>query len=483
MLHRVQGEHSSVARLRSPAAVARLRSLPSGWMSVDGSTLIKVSAQGHELAAGPPRANGPVEFELGAESFTVRVADQDPVTANYRDLTTIAVDQGRVLLVLGGEYRLLVEQLGTALGTLLGALRDRRARQLLHDRFIEPDPRAAIELVEYAVGTDHGVAQIAYHAWGFALLPVDERQPWRLVRRAGIAAVSADMAGGWVEVQLNDVDGPSSIQLPGLGTNAERHRASLAALREAAHGDTATIITALMPDAPFAARQKAAQLLIDGRPVSPDQLGDAWPPTQRAVLVDPGFARTYAALVARGTVAGQPAPQWLAISPATPGGFDDVRMWFFVGLPGNLVAMELVQQGSHATYLFRIVHRPDYHGQAPAELVNELARAVARVSDCLIDARFLREPIYLTDAALQDGRYLRYRLAIAALPSLQAARARFVGRLIHRADDSWAAALEDAIKWNAASRDDAATWPGGATDVESDDAADPNVHSATGEGT
>jgi hypothetical protein len=106
--------------------------------------------------------------------------------------------------------------------------------------------------------------------------------------------------------------------------------------------------------------------------------------------------------------------------------------WFFVTLPGDVVAFELVSEGSHATYLFRAAGNP--------------AAAVFDVSESLIDTRFLREPIYMTDAELGAAENQRYRFAIAALPSLRAARGRFVKRLIHTDAESWAASLDEAIK-------------------------------------
>ena len=59
--------------------------------------------------------------------------------------------------------------------------------------------------------------------------------------------------------------------------------------------------------------------------------------------------------------------------------------------------------------------------------------------------RFLREPIYMTEAQLGAPENLRYRLAISALPSLRAARARFVRRLIHTDEESWSTALDEAV--------------------------------------
>ena len=82
------------------------------------------------------------------------------------------------------------------------------------------------------------------------------------------------------------------------------------------------------------------------------------------------------------------------------------------------------------------------------------------VSEALVDARFLREPMALSDAALARPEHLRYRLALTAIPSLAAARARFVARIVHRDDASWAAALDDLIAWHGSARDDAAVWPG-----------------------
>ena len=104
--------------------------------------------------------------------------------------------------------------------------------------------------------------------------------------------------------------------------------------------------------------------------------------------------------------------------------------------------MELVSEGAHATYLFRVVPRAAFTGTLPP---GALEAAVADVSEALIDARFLREPIALPAARLAEPEALRYRLALAALPSLAAARARFVARLVHRDAESWTAALRDVI--------------------------------------
>jgi hypothetical protein len=57
-------------------------------------------------------------------------------------------------------------------------------------------------------------------------------------------------------------------------------------------------------------------------------------------------------------------------------------------------------------------------------------------------------------------KYLRYRLALAVLPSLAWARSRFVARVVHRDPASWSAAVADLIRWHSTATDEATEWPG-----------------------
>ena len=390
------------------------------------------------------------EFALGHGSRTRVVA--------YRDLATVAVQAGAVLVVLGaghGAVRFLLDQFGPQQGRLARELRERRLRQRLADAMVRAfgDP---IDLVEFERTTgagstpEHGVGQLVYHPWGAVLAPVDERVAWSWIRRAAVGDVALQAGGGDVTVQ----HGSAAIRLMSLGPAARVHADRFASLRDGAAIDAGQLVGRLIPDASYAARQRAALVLVDGRPASPVALGDAWPALEAAVLTEPAFAESYAALRARG--GGADALRWIAIAPTEPGS-DQSRRWFFVGLPGNLVALELVSEGAHATYCFRVVPRAQFSGSTDPE---EVRRAVREVSDALVDARFLREPMAIPEDHLGQPRYLRYRLALASLPALAAARARFVARLVHRDIESWAKSLDDLIAWHASSRDDSASWPG-----------------------
>jgi hypothetical protein len=421
---------------------------------------------GHGRLLVPAGPDGPARVTLEDEGLTLALAGETRAAA-YRDLETIAVQDGATLLALGsgaGAERVLLDRFGSGQGQLVRELRERRLRQRASDALLALPADEPIALVEYDGGGQHGVGQLAYHAWGALLAPLDERLPAIRIRRSSITAVRPNDTRGSVEI---DVAQGGRIQLVGLGAAAHFHADRFEGLRSGALADAARIVGALIPDASYAARQEAAGILVDGRPARPADLPLSWSAIESGVLVDPTFAGSYALLRTRaGALAEVRA---IAIAPTEPGK-DEARTWFLVPLPGNLVALELVSEGAHATYCFRVRARAIFvEGTTDPTAVEE---AVRDVSEALVDSRFLREPMALSDEALAEPRHLRYRLALAAIPSLAAARARFVARIVHRDDASWAAALDDLIAWHGTTRDDGAQWPGrAAQDAMVDDAS------------
>ncbi len=380
-----------------------------------------------------------------------------PRTVAYRDLAVLAITGGVGLVATGtgpdGE-RWLLEQFGAATGPLIAKLRERRLRQRLADAFVVLPDGIPVDLVEYRAHEDvaeTGIAQLAVDGWGVTLAPLDERLPVRRIRRAIVDSVTLLPEVGGVRVGA----GGAGFDLLRLGPSAARHRECLAELPAAAHRDAGAILARIVPDLPSAAAGRSAAALVDGRPASPGDLGEAWGPVERSVLSEPVFAASYLALLER--AGGADALRWLALAPERPGAPENHRAWFLVALPGNLVALELVSEGAHATYCFRAGSRAAYRAGVDADAA---LATVAMISAALIDARFLREPIALPDEQLAAPEGIRYRLALRALPSLAAARRAFVARLVHRDEESWGAALDGLIAWHAACRDEDAPWPG-----------------------
>jgi hypothetical protein len=407
-------------------------------------------------------------LRLEGTGLTLQVGSSQPIRAGYRDLSLIAIQEATALVALGEgseTMRFLLEQFGDKLGPMVQELRERRLRQRLTDGLVQV-PEEPAELVEFAwtpasdplrrgsdgpASTASGIGQLALQPWGVVLSPIDERVGWVHYRRAAIEKAEISSPG------TVRVDGrPGSLELSGLGAGATRRRDEIDKLRAGAFDDAARFVEQLLPDASFGVRQKAAGLLVDGRPVSPSELGDAWPPVEAGVLGEPEFAESYRSLC---ETAGRAAPRWVAVSPEEPGG-SEPKIWFLIALPGNLVAMELVSAGAHATYFFRVMPRAQYKGGPPEKLGAAAARAVRDISEALVDCRFLREPMALPPEQLALPRNLRYRLALRVLPSLATARSRFVARVAHTDPEAWAGAVAELVRWHGSARDEAAEWPG-----------------------
>jgi hypothetical protein len=441
-----------------------------------GQKLETIDIHGQGRIAGPGTVSEPATVSIDAAGLTIEIGSARPVRANHRDISLIAIQQATVLLVLGDgpdAMRFILEKFADHLGPMVRLLRELRLKQRLTDGLVKvPDDPA--ELVEFAwapttspmgPGPDgpaaaaNGVGQLVVLPWGFVVCPLDERITWIHFRRASIVKVTTPNPGDVL------VDGePGTLTLRGLGPASTRLHDRLAKLRDGAFADAAGFVDQLMPDAPFGVRQKASDLLVDGRPTRPEAFGDAgWPVIETAILGEPKFADSYKSLC---STAGSAAPRWAAMSPVDPGG-KEPKIWFLIAMPGNLVALELVTAGAHATYFFRVMPRASYKGEPPEKLGIAAEQAVRDISEALVDCRFLREPMALPADQLRLPQYLRYRLALAVLPSLAMARARFVARIVHNSPAAWSAAVADLIKWHSTATDEAAEWPGRAAQESS----------------
>lgn len=440
--------------------------------SVDtGETSLRqesVEFHGEGRLTGPNATSEPATVTIDGTGVAIAIGLGRPIRAGFRDVSLIAIQQSIALVVLGegtDSMRFLLERFGDKLGPTVRLLRELRLKQRLTDGLVQV-PDGPAELVEFVwqptdsplgPGPDGpavpatGVGQFVAHPWGFVVCPLEERQTWIHYRRASIGTVAVPAPG---EVTLEGL--PGTLTLRGLGAASTRYRDDLQKLRDGAFADASGFVEQLMPDAPFGLRQKASESLIDGRPVRPEVFGDGWPIVETAVLGDPTFEESYRSLCA---TAGEAAPRWVAMSPEAPGG-KQPKIWFLIAMPGNLVALELVSAGAHATYFYRVMPRAQYRGEPPEALGIAAEQAVRDVSEALVDCRFLREPMALPDDQLRLPKYLRYRLALAVLPSLAWARSRFVARIVHKDVATWSAAVADLIHWHSSATDEAAEWPG-----------------------
>ena len=177
-----------------------------------------------------------------------------------------------------------------------------------------------------------------------------------------------------------------------------------------------------MPDAPFGVRQKASRA-ARRRPAHSARRRSAIPAgriVETAVLGEPTFAESYQSLCA---TAGAAAPRWVAMSPERSGRHGTEDLVPDRDARATSWRWSWSRAGAHATYFYRVMPRAQYKGEPPEKLGIAAEQAVRDISEALVDCRFLREPMALPADQLRLPKYLRYRLALAVLPTLAWARA------------------------------------------------------------
>jgi len=111
-------------------------------------------------------------------------------------------------------------------------------------------------------------------------------------------------------------------------------------------------------------------------------------------------------------------------------------------LPGasadeDRLALEVLSERDHATYVYRI-------SPAPQGLSRDAAfeRLAALVSHTLLSIDFSKEPLYLPEPEMLTARDGLYRAALHRLEGLRELRAKLAGRAIHSSIEAWKAQLE-----------------------------------------
>jgi len=101
----------------------------------------------------------------------------------------------------------------------------------------------------------------------------------------------------------------------------------------------------------------------------------------------------------------------------------------------NALIMESVGDSAAATYVFRLSQDGPF---SPAQW----RQFLLEFNDSMLSVNFRREPIYLSDKALEEAQHETYRHALRRIPALAKLRALFVGRAVHGGFESWKKKIE-----------------------------------------
>jgi hypothetical protein len=83
----------------------------------------------------------------------------------------------------------------------------------------------------------------------------------------------------------------------------------------------------------------------------------------------------------------------------------------------------------------------------PARAAGVVDGVLAELNRALVLLSFRREPIYLSDEALDTRpRFHRYAIACRKLPELRRLRAAFLGRAVHTTVEAWGKQVGEILK-------------------------------------
>jgi hypothetical protein len=146
-------------------------------------------------------------------------------------------------------------------------------------------------------------------------------------------------------------------------------------------------------------------------------------------------------------------------------------IWFLVPIYGtvekgygNAIAMEATEatreeSTGKATYFFRMVSRRDFPTiKTPEQLDDEVDKLIKTINRGMLDINFRREPIYLPEERLDEADYVKYRIALQRIPSLQFLRNLYIGRVIHASPVQWKNDVTELLKFNITTLDDSIKW-------------------------
>ena len=386
-------------------------------------------------ASGAALQQGPCELSFDTDTCVVTPAGGVPLAFDLGDVDVYSPAEWELTLGLFTGKRIVLRQFGAAFGRmgeeLLKAWRNRTVRCLLLED---------LEEVAHFSGMANGAAsEIRLYGSNLAVMPLGRTaMQWRL---AEVDAVAFDDATYTFTLR----SGSEQLRIAKLGQKTEEFgeklRTTLGTLRRREAEALHLLFPFLDPDQ----LQQFVTLAPEGRSVKLTALAGIHRDLPEALIaraVDETLQPYFQSLrkrAAQGGLmsgfkfvrkdeveagSGEETSDGEATGVANDTG-QPLFFWFFFPMAGrNVAAWEATSGGGRATYFFRT-------GQAVEESIGRLTRGLALVN-------FRREPIYLSDAVLdQKAEFHRYAIGRRKLPELAELRAAFLGRAIHSSLEAW----------------------------------------------
>ena len=418
---------------------------------------------------GGALGQGPCQLAFDQETCTVTPASGTPLAFDLGDVDRAAPGEWELSVSLFTGRTVLLRQFGPVFGRmsqeLLAAWRDRTVKCLLLEDLQENARYAGAAALGAAPAAR---SEIRIYKSNLAVLPeAGVPVQWRLAD-----VDSLDFDDKTYSVTLTA--GSERLVFSKLAKKTDEFVAALSATLGNLRAQSAGALHGVFPFLDPAHLQKLVALMPEGRGVAMPALAAIHPKLCSALVERAGDARLRpyfealrASAVTDSLIAGFKFIRPDEEEPAAPESADQTAsdqapaveaepaeeageqedeqplfFWFFFPLaagPGryaNVAAWEASIGSGRATYFFRLVP-PE---QAASLTALTTAAAIAHLTRGLALVNFRREPVYLSDDALErQPKFHRYAIGARKLPDLRRLRASMLGRALHTSFDAWSA--------------------------------------------
>jgi hypothetical protein len=419
--------------------------------------------RGGEVDAGEAHAR------LENEHVHIKPDFGETVFVSYRDIMDISDDNYQLQLALTSHETLVLSSLGYRYEDFRRALYHRRNELMLNDLLITDRLRKSsvesrfVYVDEHHVEVQQGPCELRIYETSLVVLP--ERGA---VVRVPFSYLSRIETKDYALILTTDVGEQLTVSM--LGRHFDPVKTALSDAINALSRKTQAYLHTLSPAATPAIIRRVARLMKDGKAAKRadiDAISPAFWIALEQKLASFGLQREYAFLNAL----AQPSHICIGVKRGLMGDLTGDYLWFLMPMysldpnaPGNAVALEAStdEGGGKATYFFRIVSRNVYGTYTDLDALHDVVDGcIQRINRCMLAINFRREPIYLAEERFAEPRYVKYKFAVQRLPSLQALRQRFIGRILHRSPAQWERDVRRLLAFNTRTQDDGVKWTNG----------------------
>jgi hypothetical protein len=422
-----------------------------------------VDDKGAEIEAGESVGR------LEKEKVTILPKSGAALAVPYRDILDIEEKDYRINLFLSSKEKLVLFYLGYHHDDFMRMLMKLRNEVLLKDLLMHETLKKKDVEAEFSYFDEDGKEKnsgdcmVRLYETGLVVIPY--RSEIFRIPYSDILEVKEDDYALTITTDFGE-----RLILSKMGWQLDPFKAMLTTINSELQSKVLVLLQELFPDENPLRLRKIAQFMKEGKAASRSDIEsvnpDLWLQLEKR-LESAGIKEQYDYLKSL----SQQKKACIGLKRGLLGDLTGEYMWFFIPIystnpkePGNAIAMEAASEesGGKATYFFRIVSRGDYPNFKNIEDLHvAVDNFIKRMSRCMLDINFRREPIYLPDEKLEEPQYIRYRFAVQKLSSLRVLRSHFIGRVIHAAPEQWKNDVTALLKFNVTAQDDSVKWKRG----------------------